>query len=351
MIKDLYIAPLRIKIQITAVLLRKIFGWYFLTSLILAIILFRRVHLERNLKESISSTSIQQIVTLSNPTPEIHFQVTPTPISKPIIRHSQPLSTPAHIHLKITHDKFERALEDVNGAIRDADDARDEADEKILKSKLAIDRMGPIYQSQSWSENEKNALREAVHAAEAESTATHEALLAARTKISTIVKLKIIINGLSETLVIEKTHAQSLARNSLQNETKLKSMARKHKIELFERISANKMSNIEQQNTLSIDTQPVLSESPIIASISPKEKPSTSPQPLVPQTATSTSSDIQIIILIATLITSFVAFLGFISTTIIVWRKEHRDKEHAEIDLDKKKLEIEKLTHELQKSE
>jgi hypothetical protein len=36
-----------------------------------------------------------------------------------------------------------------------------------------------------------------------------------------------------------------------------------------------------------------------------------------------------------------------VATTIITWRKERRESNHAAIDLDKKKLELEKLREEI----
>jgi type VI protein secretion system component VasK len=47
------------------------------------------------------------------------------------------------------------------------------------------------------------------------------------------------------------------------------------------------------------------------------------------------------------MVTSFTTFLGFVATTIITWRKERRESNHAATDLDKKKLELEKLREEI----
>jgi type VI protein secretion system component VasK len=47
------------------------------------------------------------------------------------------------------------------------------------------------------------------------------------------------------------------------------------------------------------------------------------------------------------MVTSFTTFFGFVATTIITWRKERRESNHAAIDLDKKKLELEKLREEI----
>jgi hypothetical protein len=55
-------------------------------------------------------------------------------------------------------------------------------------------------------------------------------------------------------------------------------------------------------------------------------------------------------------ITSIVTFIGFLSTTLLTWRKEARDKEdrdlerkHKEIELEKERLELEKLRVEHEK--
>jgi cell shape-determining protein MreC len=47
------------------------------------------------------------------------------------------------------------------------------------------------------------------------------------------------------------------------------------------------------------------------------------------------------------MVTSFMTFFGFVATTIITWRKERRESNHAPIDLEKKKLELEKLREEI----
>jgi hypothetical protein len=50
---------------------------------------------------------------------------------------------------------------------------------------------------------------------------------------------------------------------------------------------------------------------------------------------------------LVTMVTSITTFLGFVTTTIITWRKEHRESEDASIDPEKKKLELEKLRREI----
>ena len=46
---------------------------------------------------------------------------------------------------------------------------------------------------------------------------------------------------------------------------------------------------------------------------------------------------------IASLITSTTSLIGFFFTTLVAWRKERRQQQHAGIDLEKKKLELEEL--------
>lgn len=50
---------------------------------------------------------------------------------------------------------------------------------------------------------------------------------------------------------------------------------------------------------------------------------------------------------IASLVTSCTTLIGFIVTTIITWRKERRESDHASIELEKKQLELEKLRREI----
>src|SRR5918999_1567985 len=50
---------------------------------------------------------------------------------------------------------------------------------------------------------------------------------------------------------------------------------------------------------------------------------------------------------VVAMVTSFTTFLGFVATTIITWRKERRESDHASIELEKKQLELEKLRREI----
>ena len=53
------------------------------------------------------------------------------------------------------------------------------------------------------------------------------------------------------------------------------------------------------------------------------------------------------ILVVGSLLTSCATLIGMLVTTIVTWRKEHRESNHAAIDLDKKKLELEKLREEI----
>jgi hypothetical protein len=53
------------------------------------------------------------------------------------------------------------------------------------------------------------------------------------------------------------------------------------------------------------------------------------------------------LIALASFVTSGTALVGFIVTTIMTWRKDYRESEHASIELEKNKLEIEKLRREI----
>lgn len=50
-----------------------------------------------------------------------------------------------------------------------------------------------------------------------------------------------------------------------------------------------------------------------------------------------------------TFLTSLTSLLGFISTTLLAWRKEKRDAETVRFDNEKKELELEKLRWEIEK--
>jgi type VI protein secretion system component VasK len=50
---------------------------------------------------------------------------------------------------------------------------------------------------------------------------------------------------------------------------------------------------------------------------------------------------------LGSLVSSGTTFLGWLITMFVTWRKERRESEHATIDLEKKKLELEKLREEI----
>ena len=53
------------------------------------------------------------------------------------------------------------------------------------------------------------------------------------------------------------------------------------------------------------------------------------------------------ILVVGSLLTSCATLIGMLVTTIVTWRKEHRESNHAATYLDKKKLELEKLREEI----
>ena len=59
------------------------------------------------------------------------------------------------------------------------------------------------------------------------------------------------------------------------------------------------------------------------------------------------SVDIVVILSVITLLTSLASLIGFFSTTVLAWRRDRRDSRDSELELKKKKLEIEKLETEL----
>ena len=52
-------------------------------------------------------------------------------------------------------------------------------------------------------------------------------------------------------------------------------------------------------------------------------------------------------VVFASLVTSVTTFLGFLVTTGMTWRKERRETDHASVELEKNKLELEKLRREI----
>jgi uncharacterized membrane protein len=52
-------------------------------------------------------------------------------------------------------------------------------------------------------------------------------------------------------------------------------------------------------------------------------------------------------VIFASLVTFVTTFLGFVVTTVMTWRKEGRETDHASLELEKNKLELEKLRREI----
>jgi hypothetical protein len=61
----------------------------------------------------------------------------------------------------------------------------------------------------------------------------------------------------------------------------------------------------------------------------------------------SRGGDIERLVHLLAVLTSGTSLIGFVTTTIIAWRKERRESEHATIDPEKKQLELEKLRGEI----
>jgi hypothetical protein len=64
------------------------------------------------------------------------------------------------------------------------------------------------------------------------------------------------------------------------------------------------------------------------------------------QVPDTTAFDIAVI---GTLLTSITTFIGFISTTLLGWRKERRESRVAEMDRQRQQLELEKVKIELER--
>ena len=68
---------------------------------------------------------------------------------------------------------------------------------------------------------------------------------------------------------------------------------------------------------------------------------------LVQPTGGLVQPDVTFLISLASLATSGASLAGFVITSGLAWRKERREAKHSEVDLEKKKLEVEKLRLEL----
>lgn len=77
--------------------------------------------------------------------------------------------------------------------------------------------------------------------------------------------------------------------------------------------------------------------------------PNTNTHPALPSDPKDTGSYSLVIIGTISFLTSLTSLLGFISTTVLAWRKEKRDVETLRIENEKKELELLKLKMELDK--
>ncbi len=66
-----------------------------------------------------------------------------------------------------------------------------------------------------------------------------------------------------------------------------------------------------------------------------------------PSRAPELGPQLAYLILVVSLLTSIISLLGFVITTFFAWRKERREREHSDLDLEKKRLEVERLRQEL----
>jgi hypothetical protein len=57
------------------------------------------------------------------------------------------------------------------------------------------------------------------------------------------------------------------------------------------------------------------------------------------------------VVAVVSLLGSVTSLVGFVSTTAVTWRKERREQRHADVELEKAKLEVEKLRAELGRNE
>ncbi len=57
--------------------------------------------------------------------------------------------------------------------------------------------------------------------------------------------------------------------------------------------------------------------------------------------------DAQKVLALGFFVTSLTTLIGFVVTTVVMWRKEPRDSNHASIEMEKKQPELEKLRREI----
>ncbi len=74
--------------------------------------------------------------------------------------------------------------------------------------------------------------------------------------------------------------------------------------------------------------------------------------PVAPNSGTSGSTlmNTAVVVSMVSLLTSITSLIGFLSTTVLAWRKDKRESASAELEIKKKELELEKLKIELSKT-
>ncbi|MBL8529108.1 MAG: hypothetical protein JNL68_15585 [Burkholderiales bacterium] len=76
--------------------------------------------------------------------------------------------------------------------------------------------------------------------------------------------------------------------------------------------------------------------------------PESGPPSETPLPQAEPSVSLPMLISVASLLTSVTSLIGFLFTTGVAWRKERREQQHADLDLERKKLEVEKLRLEIE---
>lgn len=89
---------------------------------------------------------------------------------------------------------------------------------------------------------------------------------------------------------------------------------------------------------------------PLTKSVPIDPKPTPQPPPPLPE-ANAHGLDTAVIVSFISLLTSLTSLVGFLSTTVLSWKKEKREALASDLEIRKKELEVEKLRLELGKSE
>lgn len=100
---------------------------------------------------------------------------------------------------------------------------------------------------------------------------------------------------------------------------------------------------------LTLTPGPVRTEPPTTGTPNNNVQVTPTPLPTVPQASEPTKSETSLYILSGiSLFTSLSSFIGFISTTIVTWRKEKRESKSATLDYELKKAQLTKIQKELE---